>query len=441
MRILMLAPEPFLEPRGTPFSIYHRIKALLALGYEVDLVTYPIGKQVEMAGLRIYRAPALPFLKKVEIGPSLAKFPLDLCLFLTAVWQLNQEHYHYLHTHEEAGAMGVILAFIFRCRHLFDMHSDLSLMVSHFSLFKHPLLIHCVAAIQQSVLRHADIVIAVTAELKQTAEKIVPGKPIYLIRNVAVDEDMPAASQEDAIRLRQQLQLGSAPILLYTGTLEHYQGIDLLLQSAALVHQQVPSAHYVLVGGHPHQVSTYRHLAQELGIADIVHFTGQRPPEEMPQYMVLADILLSPRREGTNTPLKLYTYLRSGKPILATETYSHTELLTHDTSQLVPPTPEGLAQGALELLRDAEKAHRLGANGKKLAEEQYSWPVFLEKNRQAYNVFTGPIEPGEPGEPQKSPHLPERSRVLAARRHLVYSRQRDLENTGWNSCLGDSWWQ
>jgi hypothetical protein len=65
MRILMLAPEPFLEPRGTPFSVYHRIKALLALGYEVDLVTYPIGKQVELAGLRIYRAPALPFLKRL----------------------------------------------------------------------------------------------------------------------------------------------------------------------------------------------------------------------------------------------------------------------------------------------------------------------------------------------------------------------------------------
>jgi glycosyltransferase involved in cell wall biosynthesis len=49
----------------------------------------------------------------------------------------------------------------------------------------------------------------------------------------------------------------------------------------------------------------------------MVHFVGQRPPEEMPPYMELADILLSPRNKGTNTPLKLYTYLRSGKPLLA----------------------------------------------------------------------------------------------------------------------------
>ncbi len=85
MRILMIAPEPFLEPRGTPFSVYHRMRALVTLGYEVDLVTYPIGKQVTLPGLRIYRTPALPFIRKVKIGPSLAKFPLDILVFLTAI--------------------------------------------------------------------------------------------------------------------------------------------------------------------------------------------------------------------------------------------------------------------------------------------------------------------------------------------------------------------
>ena len=236
---------------------------------------------------------------------------------------------------------------------------------------------------------------------------------------------MPPASEQDVVRLRQQLQLGSASVLLYTGTLEFYQGIDLLLQSAALVHKEIPSAHYVLVGGHPQQVSTYRQLAQELGITEIVHFTGQRPPEEMPQYMALADILLSPRREGTNTPLKLYTYLRSGKPIIATETYSHTELLSSDTSLLVPPTPEGLAQGALELLRDAEKAHRLGANGKKLADEQLSWPVFLQKNGQAYDAFTGRVKPGDLRQSKQLSPITELTNDAVESEPLVHATQQD----------------
>src|ERR1051326_4489730 len=50
MRILMIAPEPFFEPRGTPFSEYHRIKALTTLGHEIDLVTYPFGQPVELPG-------------------------------------------------------------------------------------------------------------------------------------------------------------------------------------------------------------------------------------------------------------------------------------------------------------------------------------------------------------------------------------------------------
>ena len=53
MKILMLAPEPFLEPRGTPFSVLNRSKALGKLGHEIDLVTYHIGKQVNIDNVNI----------------------------------------------------------------------------------------------------------------------------------------------------------------------------------------------------------------------------------------------------------------------------------------------------------------------------------------------------------------------------------------------------
>ena len=73
----MLAPEPFFEPRGTPFSEYHRIKALGELGHHVDLVTYPIGRDVELPNLRIFRSLRPPFVRKVRIGPSFTKLVLD----------------------------------------------------------------------------------------------------------------------------------------------------------------------------------------------------------------------------------------------------------------------------------------------------------------------------------------------------------------------------
>jgi glycosyltransferase involved in cell wall biosynthesis len=384
----MIAPEPVLEPRGTPFSVYHRAKALASLGYEVDLVTYPLGKDVAVPGLRIYRAPALPFIQKVKIGPSLAKIPLDVLVFFTAVRRLLWRKYRYIHTHEEAGLMGVLLASVFGCKHLYDMHSDLSQQMSNFSFTQNKLLIGFIEMLQKLIVRKADAVIAICPDLERTVARMAPEKAVYMIENVAVDEALPPPDERDVEKLRQELGLGTDPVLLYTGTFEGYQGIDIVLKSVAIVRKTYPNARYVLVGGRPEQVEEQRRLATELGINDMVRFTGQRPLEEMPRYMALADILLSPRSEGTNSPLKLYTYLRSGKPILATSIFSHTQILTSEMASLVPPTAQGLADGALALLQNPEQAKAMGERGRQVAEKNYSWSAFLEKNRRAYSEFT-----------------------------------------------------
>src|SRR5581483_8133299 len=125
MHILMIAPEPFFEPRGTPFSEYHRIRALTDLGHQVDLATYPFGHDVEMRGLRIVRSLRPPFVRGVKIGPSIAKIPLDALLTLTALRLALTRRYDAIHSHEEGGLIGVLLAAALRIPHLYDMHSSL----------------------------------------------------------------------------------------------------------------------------------------------------------------------------------------------------------------------------------------------------------------------------------------------------------------------------
>src|SRR5690606_5542965 len=110
LRLLMLAPEPFFEPRGTPFSEYHRIKALGELGHQVDLVTYPIGRDVELPGLRIFRAARPPFVSKVKIGPSFTKILLDGLMLVTIARRVATDKYDAIHSHEEMGLVGVWLA-------------------------------------------------------------------------------------------------------------------------------------------------------------------------------------------------------------------------------------------------------------------------------------------------------------------------------------------
>src|SRR5215210_2829793 len=110
MHILMIAPEPFFEPRGTPFSEFHRIRALTTLGHTVDLVTYPFGHDVEMPGLRIHRCLRPPFISRIGIGPSWVKVPLDASIALTAIRLALSRRYDAVHSHEEGGAIGIVLA-------------------------------------------------------------------------------------------------------------------------------------------------------------------------------------------------------------------------------------------------------------------------------------------------------------------------------------------
>jgi len=125
VRILMLAPEPFFEPRGTPFSEYHRLKALSELGHHVDLVTYPIGRDVAIPNLRIFRAWRPPLVSKVRIGPSFTKLVLDTLMLLTIARRVSRERYDAIHSHEEMGLVGVWLSRWLGVPHLYDMHSSL----------------------------------------------------------------------------------------------------------------------------------------------------------------------------------------------------------------------------------------------------------------------------------------------------------------------------
>jgi len=382
MRVLMLAPQPFFTSRGAPLCVSLYIGALLASGYTVDLVTYPYGEDVQHANLTIYRVPRLPFIQGIKPGLSLAKFPLDLFLFCIALWQLCMRRYSAIHTHEEAALLGILLARIFACKHLYYMHCDLADMMPPV-----PLLKRCCQTVQTFMVCKSHAIIAFYPQVALMASKLAPGKPVHLILPPAPGTLSSVVDEVDILELRKRWHLGSGPVVVYTGTLEDYQGVHLLLHSASAVRVALPLVRYLIVGGQPGQIERLQQLAQKLHIVDVVCFTGQRPYIEMARYMALAAILVSPRCRGNHTPLKLYAYLYSGRPLLATDILSHTQILTPETALLVSPTSEGLTQGTLELLQNAGRAQQLAASARSFAEEHCSQSQFLQKSRQAYEDF------------------------------------------------------
>jgi glycosyltransferase involved in cell wall biosynthesis len=389
VRILMLAPEPFFEPRGTPFSEYHRIKALGELGHHVDLVTYPIGRDVELPNLRIFRSLRPPFVRSVRIGPSFTKIVLDGLMLFTIFRRAMSERYDAIHSHEEMGLVGVWLAKWLRIPHLYDMHSSLPQQLSNFKYSKSGVLRGMFTWAEGQMVHKSNVVITICQELQDTVSEMGAGDRSLLIENVmGGDVDEPPSRSAADVRAAWGVA-ADAPLALYTGTFEAYQGVDMLIDAAAIIALRRPGARVLVVGGEPAQVEAAKAKAQANGAASVMVFTGQQPAKEIPGFVQAADLLVSPRIRGTNTPLKIYSYLRSGRPIVATNLLTHTQVLTPQIARLVDPKAEPFAEAVLQLIDNPAERTSLALAARAVAHEKYSRETYLRRTAQAYERLGG----------------------------------------------------
>ena len=378
----MLAPEPFFEPRGTPFSEYHRIKALCELGYRIDLVTYPLGRDVTMPNLRIFRCLKPPFVKNVRIGPSAVKLLLDAMLSITAARLALARRYDAVHSHEEAGLLGVWLSKWLNVPHLYDMHSSLPQQLGNFGYTRSAIIRRLFEHIETTMIAESRVIITICQELQDTAIALGAADRASLIENV-MGGDVDGAVALPAGKLRARYGLDSdQPVILYTGTFEPYQGIDLLTEAASVLRVTHPRVRVLVVGGTRDQVARARREAE--AIESPLIFAGQRPAQEIPAFLAACDILVSPRTSGTNTPLKIYSYLRSGRPIVATDLRTHTQVLDPDTALLVPPKTKALASGLAHLIDHPVERDRLARSAQALAAARYSPESYIARTAAAY---------------------------------------------------------
>ncbi|MCG8370454.1 MAG: glycosyltransferase, partial [Proteobacteria bacterium] len=132
-------------------------------------------------------------------------------------------------------------------------------------------------------------------------------------------------------------------------------------------------------GGTPEQVDEYRQQADGLGLRDDCHFTGSVPQARAHTYMSRADVLLSPRIEGTNTPLKIYQQLASGIAMVATEIFSHTQVLDEEVAFLAAPEPGSFAGAMIRAMNDPAEARKRAGAARRLYEREYSRESYVRK--------------------------------------------------------------
>jgi glycosyltransferase involved in cell wall biosynthesis len=385
MKILMLAPQPFFEPRGTPISVRQRLTGLTKLGHQVDLATYHIGEKVDLPGLRIYRTPTISSIRSLKVGPSWQKIPLDFLLILKSIGLLFSNKYDVIHSHEEAGFFSVFLSWFFNLPHIYDMHSSLPKQLVNFRFGDNKLMIGTFEYLERLVINTSDAMITIGPDLEQYVREINPVVPMQMIENLPlnIDQEFDEISPKINNLFRQESGLS----IVYTGTFERYQGVDVLIESFEKIIQSFPDTKLILVGGKPDQIIGYQNMVSGMGLDGSVQFTGIVSLEDANACIHLADILVSPRIEGTSVPLKIYTYLNAGKPILATDIPAHSLVLNQENACLVEPTTGGMVAGLTRLIGDGQLRAAISTDAKKLAEEKYNQNQYLSKLEIVYRIF------------------------------------------------------
>jgi glycosyltransferase involved in cell wall biosynthesis len=385
VRVLFISPQPFFQWRGSPIRVGFNLQALADLGYEVDLLTYPFGEPKEYPGVRIFRIPNFLGLRDMPIGPSLWKLLYDIPLFFKALALVTRRRYTVIHAIEEAGAMGVLLSRLGRTRLIFEKHSDPN---SYRRGWLRNVIMSLYARVEAFTIRRADAVIATGTGLIEQVLRVDPSRPTHHIFDIPSSQVEADPARVESLRgeLRRH---PDEVVVMYVGSFEIYQGIDLLFASIPLVVNWHPNARFVIIGGSPSQIQARQVEMDEAGAGASVTFVGKIRPDDLPHYLTAADILLSPRKAGINTPLKLLDYLKAGRAIVATDNEANRRILDASSALLVEPAPEPFAEGIGRLIRDEPLRQKLGARGHGLIRRRYNFNVYRDRLRHCYNGVLG----------------------------------------------------
>lgn len=375
----MLAPHPFYEERGTPIADRWVAEALAGAGHRVDMLVFPFGREVDIPGVRVLRCARPWGVKRVGIGFSPQKLLCDVALISSARRLLRGHMYHVIHACEESVFPALCLARRAKLPVVYDMDSSMADQLMEkwgwLRIFRWLL-----EGFEAQAVRRSDLILPVCRSLADKVQAVSPGQNCAILHDQAMH--FPPVPP-DTENLRATLGL-TGPLVLYVGNLEHYQGVDLLMDGFAAVAGEARDAALVIIGGAEKDVIQARARAAALGLEKRIHLLGPRPLNRLQYYLEQADVLVSPRLRGVNTPMKIYSYLLAGRAVLATRIESHTQVMDESICALVEPEAGALGRALGELMRDPARRARLGEAAARRARERHSAEAYRATLLGAY---------------------------------------------------------
>lgn len=204
---------------------------------------------------------------------------------------------------------------------------------------------------------------------------------VFLLPNgVNTDDFSPKPKDKEFVR---ELNIVGKKVFMYAGTMGYAQGLDSVLEAAAILKDTEPNVHFLFVGDGQEREKLME-LKEELDLTNVT-FYGQVPVSEMPRMFSVADYSIVSLRniklfKGAR-PSKIFPAISSGTPVLYCGSGESAGILEeYNCGKIAPPEdPRGIAGAVTDLMKISDENYqKMAENGRELALEQYSWKSIVD---------------------------------------------------------------
>lgn len=198
----------------------------------------------------------------------------------------------------------------------------------------------------------------------------------------------------DSLQLRNELKLVDKKVMISVGRLVHRKGQDTLIEALPQILQSVPDAHLIFVGEGPYKEYLVKR-ANDLEVSHAITFIGRIQYADLPRYICVGDIFAMPSRSrlaGLEVEGLGIVYLEASACGLAviggTSGGAPDAVIEGETGLAVDGTSsKAVAEAAITLLSDPERARQMGARGRQWIIDEWRWEIWSKKFE---NLLTQP---------------------------------------------------
>lgn len=334
-RIVMVGACPYPVPQGSQVLLRSTALALRDRGHDVHLVVYGYGVGADDTGLKVHRCARVPGARRVAAGPSLGKPVLDAALVAALRRVVREVSPDVVHAHNYEGLLVALAA----GRHpiVYHAHNAMADELPHFLPHSRWMGLW----LDRTFPRRADHIIAPHQRLADYLGQCGCASSKISVIPPCVDIASFDASTEVA----------ETPPVLYTGNLDRYQNLDLLLRAMDRVRTRLPDTRLIIATAENRTVPS----------AEMV-LTPDFPA--LKQVLMQDAVVACPRISWSGYPIKLLNAMAAGKAIVACQGAAYP--LTHNHDGLVTPDndEQAFADALVRLLTDRALRVLLGRNAR-----------------------------------------------------------------------------